>query len=197
MGAIDSNGIYRHDETDVQPTFSDLIDLLADSVSNKVATMVSQQLAGDADLDTRIDALEGDAGAWTAYVPALGSGWTLGTGTLVSRQRTQGKTVHVRHVLTFSASTVLASANSGFGHPYTLPAPAAVTNAVFNGAASFYDSSANVTYHGWVGSSTAATQAFAQFPTAGSTTTTRMSATAPVAAGPGDVLSIAYSYERA
>lgn len=68
-GSLDSRGIYRHAEDDAASTFSGMLDLLADSVSNKVASMTTttntnKTLSDNADtaLDTRLDAIETDTG---------------------------------------------------------------------------------------------------------------------------------------
>lgn len=193
-GDFDSNGIYRIAEDDVAPTFSDLIDLLADSVSNKIATIVSDMLSGDADLDARLDELEDEHGAWETFTPSLAAGWTLGNGTLVSRYREVGKTVHVRHVLTFGTTTAIASNNTGFGHPVPALGTAHPQNTIFEGGCLFYDNSSGTQYPGWL-SAFGSAGAFAMFGS-GTVAATRLSSTVPVAYGQNDILSIAYKYER-
>jgi len=72
MGSIDTNGIWQYTEADIQPTFSDLLNLLAGSTSDAVA-------AHYASLASRITPLEEDTGVLTTGVVAPAGDWTLGS----------------------------------------------------------------------------------------------------------------------
>ena len=65
-GALDTNGVWQYGEDDVEPTFSDLLNLLASSTSDAIA-------AHYASLAARLSLLESNTG-WVSLSAALATG---------------------------------------------------------------------------------------------------------------------------
>lgn len=89
------NGIWKYAESDtVAPTFSELLNLLGDSVRDQLALVNP---------------------AWQAYTPVL-TNMTLGNGSVAGRYQRIGNTVRGRALLTFGSTTVVG-VNPAIGLP--------------------------------------------------------------------------------
>lgn len=102
-GYIDSQGVYRYGEADERPLGSDLLNLLAESVSDTVGD-VRDAIQVLADLTTPQEIAPG----------AVAPGFTVGTNNLITKV---GRLVHVQFHVTKSSAIL---AGQGI---YWLPAP--------------------------------------------------------------------------
>lgn len=186
MGNNDSNGIYRYAETDLASTFSTLLNTGQDSVSVALAAIKTFT-------DSRLTTLE-TVTAWTAYTPNMGTGWTLGNGTLNGYYALASKTVNYRIELVFGSTTVLATTSSTVSVPFSRGRTALAETI---GLVVAFDTSASARFQGQhmfgPGVGTGPSIIFGD----GTSSATSVSGTRPFTWAVGDTITITGSYERA
>jgi hypothetical protein len=96
-GALDANGIWIYDETDLASPFSDYSNLLAESTSDEIANDRA-----------RLTALEAGGAAGT-YTPTLTNA-TVGNGTLVGRQAKVGAMTWWQFIFTLGSTSTVTGA---------------------------------------------------------------------------------------
>lgn len=197
-GAPDSRGIYKYAEDDPASPFSTLLNRLADTVSNKVASMTTlinsnKTFSDNADtaLDVRLDTAESTLtglGIWQSYALTIPN--ATGTNTAVGAYSLIGDTVDVQGLFTFGASGAL-----GGGLNITMPTNVfdfGSSNALANGVVELWDNSAAVRrtdfYLRRIGANS-----FQVMSSAGVAVT----ATSPWTWAPSDTVKIAVRYRRA